>query len=173
MLIVFAGLPGTGKTTIAEELARELGAVYLRIDAIEQTLRDSGAYNSLTNDAGYCVAYVIAEENLQLGRIVIADSENPLELTRDSWLRVATRANVRAVEVELTCSNREAHRQRVEQRVEDAAGLRHPSWENVVHRLYQSWTRDHMVIDTAQRSVAECVRMIRDALADRAVQRSS
>ncbi len=66
MLIVFAGLPGTGKTTIAEELARELGAVYLRIDAIEQTLRDSGAYNSLTNDAGYCVAYVIAEENLQL-----------------------------------------------------------------------------------------------------------
>lgn len=171
MLIVFAGLPGTGKTTIAEELARELAAVYLRIDAIEQTLRDSGAYNNLTNDAGYCVAYVVAEENLRLGRIVIADSENPLELTRDSWLRVAARANVRAVEVELTCSYRETHRQRVERRADDAAGIRHPSWENVVHRLYQSWTRDHMVVDTSQKSVAECVRMIRDALADRAVQK--
>lgn len=175
MLIVLAGLPGTGKTTIAEELARQLQAVYLRIDAIEQILRDTGAYNNLTNDAGYCVAYVIAEENLRLGRIVIADSENPLALTRDAWLKVASRANAHAVEVELTCSDREAHRRRVEGRVEDLAGIRHPSWESVVHRSYQSWTRSHMVVDTAQRSVEECVRMIRDALAERrtAEQRST
>ena len=36
MLIVFGGLPGTGKTTVARELARQLGAVHLRIDSIEQ-----------------------------------------------------------------------------------------------------------------------------------------
>jgi predicted kinase len=170
MLIVFAGLPGTGKTTIAEQLARQLGAVYLRIDAIEQTLRDSGAYNNLTNDAGYLVAYVIAEENLQLGRIVIADSENPLELTREAWLKVAARAGVRAVEVELQCSNPEAHRRRVEGRATDMAGIRHPSWESVAHRTYQGWTREHIVVDTAQRSVEECVRIIRDALAEHTVR---
>ena len=35
VLIVFSGLPGVGKTTIARELGRSLAAVYLRIDSIE------------------------------------------------------------------------------------------------------------------------------------------
>jgi predicted kinase len=170
VLIVFAGLPGTGKTTIAKELARQLEAVYLRIDSIEQTLRDSGAYNSLTGDSGYCVAYVIAEENLRLGRIVIADSENPLELTRDAWLKVAAQAGVRAIEVELKCSNAEAHRQRVEGRVPDINGLKFPSWQTVIHREYQSWTREHMIVDTACQNVDESVRSIRAGLMERTVQ---
>ncbi|HAU1975266.1 TPA: AAA family ATPase, partial [Legionella pneumophila] len=32
MLIIFGGLPGTGKTTISKQIAKQLNAVYLRID---------------------------------------------------------------------------------------------------------------------------------------------
>jgi predicted kinase len=42
MLVVLSGLPGVGKTTIARELARATGAVHVRIDAIEQALRNAG-----------------------------------------------------------------------------------------------------------------------------------
>ena len=35
------GLPGVGKTTIARELARQIGAVHVRIDSIEQAIRDA------------------------------------------------------------------------------------------------------------------------------------
>ena len=42
MLIIVGGLPGIGKTTIARELASQLGAIYVRIDSIEQAIRDSG-----------------------------------------------------------------------------------------------------------------------------------
>lgn len=56
MLIVFAGLPGTGKSSIARELARELGAVWLRIDSIEQAVRDSGVLSGGVEGAGYEVA---------------------------------------------------------------------------------------------------------------------
>jgi predicted kinase len=42
MLIIFGRLPGTGKTTIARELSSQLGAMYVRVDSIEQAIRDSG-----------------------------------------------------------------------------------------------------------------------------------
>lgn len=42
MLIAFGRLPGTGKATVAKNLARKLGAVYLRIDTLEQAFIASG-----------------------------------------------------------------------------------------------------------------------------------
>ena len=84
MLIILGGLPGTGKTTIARELARQLGALYLRIDSIEQAIRDFRAVSKPLDDAGYRIAYVIAEDNLRLGRTVVADSVNPIEVTNES-----------------------------------------------------------------------------------------
>ena len=35
MLIVFGGLPGTGKTTLSRLVAQDLSATWLRIDVIE------------------------------------------------------------------------------------------------------------------------------------------
>jgi predicted kinase len=47
-LIVFGGLPGTGKTTLARAVVQEHAATYLRIDTIEQTLRSSGVLGATT-----------------------------------------------------------------------------------------------------------------------------
>ena len=110
MLIVFGGLPGTGKTTIARELARELGAVYLRIDSIEQAIRDSVTVNRSLDDAGYRVGYGVAGDNLGLGRTVIADSVNPLAVTRNAWVEVANRARASVMEIEVICSDVDEHR---------------------------------------------------------------
>jgi predicted kinase len=163
MLIIFGGLPGSGKTTIARELARQLGAVYLRIDSVEQAIRDSLAVARL-DDAGYRVGYAVAEDNLRLGRTVVADCVNPIPLTRDAWVGVAARAGVGAIEVEVQCTDAGEHRGRVESRVNDFPGARTPSWEEVVARDYRPWGREHIVIDTAGRSAEQCVRAVRNAL---------
>jgi predicted kinase len=155
MLIIFSGLPGVGKTAIARELARRIGAVYLRIDAMEQAMRASGVVSGPLNDAGYRVAYAIAEDNLRLGRTVIADSVNPLKLTPDAWRDVARRAQVRAIEIEVICSDTDQHRRRVESRVTDIDGLKLPRWNEVVGREYDTWDRERVVLDTACRTVEE------------------
>ncbi len=166
MLIIFGGLSGTGKTTVARELARQLGAVYLRIDSIEQAIRDSGAVEQPLNDAGYRVGYAVAEDNLRLGLTVVADSVNPLQITRDAWIGVANRAHVNAVEVEAVCSHPEQHQLRVETRVSDIEGLRLPTWQEVVSREYEPWDRPHILIDTTTHSVAENLKRIREALSN-------
>lgn len=167
MLIVFAGLPGTGKTAIARELARQIGAVHLRIDSIEQVIRASGVVKEPLNDAGYRVAYAVAEDNLLIGRTVIADSVNPIQLTRDAWVEVANRAQVSAFEIEVKCSDAEEHRRRVETRMAGIPGLRLPTWQEVLSREYHPWDRDPLVIDTAGRTVEQNVDLIREMLRER------
>lgn len=167
MLIVFGGLPGVGKTTIARELARRTGAVHLRIDSIEQTIRDSGTAIDPMTDLGYRIAYAVAEDNLRLGRTVIADCVNPLRITRDAWFDVARRARVHSLEIEITCSDLEIHRARVENRVADVPGLTLPAWPDVVSREYEPWRRAHLVIDTATSTVGESVDRIGTIIAEK------
>ena len=161
MLIVLSGLPGVGKTAISRELARAIGAVHLRIDSIEQAMRAAGWR---VEGQGYEVAHAVAEDNLALGRTVIADCVNPWPLTRDAWRSVAQRAGVRIVEVEVVCSDLTEHRRRVESRSADIQGHELPTWQDVVARDYRPWSRARLVIDTARTSVADSVRMISQAL---------
>jgi predicted kinase len=157
-LIVFGGLPGTGKTTVARELTRRLAATYLRIDMIEQRLRDQGL---AVGASGYVIANALAAENLMIGRTVVADCVNPVAASRNGWRETADRCAARLIEIELVCSNAAAHRRRVESRPTDAvSGHSQPTWDDVVNRDYEPWDRDHLVLDTAVDAV--------DRLADRA-----
>ncbi|MFG2587871.1 AAA family ATPase [Streptomyces sp. NPDC048438] len=162
MLIVIGGLPGTGKTTLARLLASRIGAVHLRIDTIEQAVVHSGLARRPLGPVGYAVGYALAGDHLRQGLTVIAESVNPLDVTRDSWRNVATGAAVPLVEVEVICSDRDEHRHRVTSRSVDIPGLTPPDWQQVLDHDYESWNRDHIVVDTAgerpQESLASLLR---------------
>jgi predicted kinase len=160
MLIAFGGLPGTGKTTVAQTLARKLAAVYLRIDTLEQAILASGSGSTDVGPAGYLAAYAVAADNLRLGQTVIADSVNSLEITRSAWRNVALSAAVPIFEVELICSDTALHRQRVEGRQADIPGHKLPTWRNVLERQYDQWASKRLVIDTAKVSIEQAVETI-------------
>ena len=161
MLVVFGGLPGAGKTTLARGLAQQLGATYVRIDTIEQALRNSRALAGDVGEAGYRVAYGLAADNLRLGRSVVADSVNPLKITRDAWRAVAAGADAQVIEIEAVCSDLVEHRRRVESRQSDIPGLSLPSWQDVLDREYEPWDRPHIVVDTATTGVDELLADLR------------
>src|SRR5262245_50439265 len=161
-LYVFAGLPGSGKSTLAKAVSHQYNAVYLRIDTIEQALRELCSID--VQGEGYRLAYRIASDNLKLGRDVVADSCNPIELTRREWEQVAQNSGANFHNIEIICSDRHEHRRRVETRVGEVTGLALPTWQEVEDREYHDWTVDRIVVDTAGRSVEACADELLGAL---------
>ncbi|MEP7454945.1 AAA family ATPase [Phyllobacterium sp. SB3] len=157
MLIIMSGLPGTGKSTIARELARRLNGVYLRADTIAQALISAKVLKDDNNPTAYIVGYAVAEENLRTGAIVIADYVNGIELTRRAWRDVAGRANASFHEIEVICSDAVEHWRRIETRVSDIAGLVLPTWQQVIDRAYEKWDAGTTTIDTATTSLEDAV----------------
>ena len=156
-LVVLGGLPGTGKSTLAKALAERLGVMHLRIDTIEQAMRNAG--QTVTGPEGYLVARNVARENLQLGLPVIVDAVNPIAYTRKLWRVVAVETAARLVEIEVVCRDAVEHRRRVETRSVDIDGLRLPTWPEVLDREYEPWGTA-TTLDTANRTVDQCVAAI-------------
>ncbi|WP_419785998.1 AAA family ATPase [Pseudodesulfovibrio sp.] len=148
VLYIFSGLPGSGKTALAKRLSAHVGACYLRIDTIEQGLRD--LCSCRVEGEGYRLAYRIAADNLTNGISVVADSCNPIPLTRVEWNEIAYNAKAGRVNIEIRCSDTDEHRARIESRPSDIPGLKKPTWEDVCRREYVAWSQGEALrIDTA------------------------
>ena len=166
ILIVVGGLPATGKSTVASALARRTGFAFVRVDRIEQAIIDSTDLTQPLGPVGYTVAYGVAAEQLRHGVSVVAESVNPLGVTRDAWRGVAADTGARVLEVELICSDQAAHAERVRTRDVDIAGLTQPTWQQILDREYEPWKRGHLVIDTAVQSPAAAVGAILESAAE-------
>ncbi|MCW8469729.1 AAA family ATPase [Fluoribacter gormanii] len=162
MLIIFGGLPGTGKTTISKIIAERLKAVYLRVDTIEQALINIDGYPGelIVGSEGYLISYAVARENLSLGLNVVADSVNPIAITRQDWQQVAKQTESDLIEIELICSDKIVHQNRVEGRIADIEGHKLPTWQAVLERNYEPWESTQIVIDTSKCGIDESVEII-------------
>ena len=155
ILYIFSGLPGSGKSTLAKNISKIIKSVYIRIDTIEQGIADLCNYN--VQGEGYRLAYRIAGDNLKIGNSVAADSCNPWKLTREEWEDVALKNNCKYINIEIICSNQTEHKNRAENRENEIANLKLPSWENIIAMRYDKWDEEHIIIDTANRKIEDCV----------------
>ena len=154
ILIEFAGLPGTGKSTLARQLALRTRAVLLRIDEIEAALRRNNLTAEQTGVASYSVAHDLAAGHLSRGLTVIADAVNPVEAARAGWRELARDCGARHKVIETRCPDPAEHRRRVEERAaaHSAAtpGWSPPTWPDVEKRAaeYQPRTDERLIVDT-------------------------
>src|SRR5262245_41682635 len=133
MLVMFSGLPGVGKSAVADALGRELAAPVVSVDPIETAILRSGIPMSFeTGLAAYTVGATIAEHQLGLGLTVIADAANYLEVGRDVWRAAAAAAGVESRAIEVVCSDEAEHQRRLRTRSRRLEPYPEPTWEDVV-----------------------------------------
>jgi len=100
-LVVISGLPGVGKSSVAESLAARTGSVHLSVDVVEEAILGCGLPPGLeVGIAAYEAARAVAEQNLSLDRRVIVDAVNDSEEAGRTWRtatsRTASRSRLRA-----------------------------------------------------------------------------
>ncbi|MFD4420375.1 AAA family ATPase [Agromyces sp. NPDC058484] len=157
-LIVMAGLPAAGKSTIAAIVGARLGATVVSVDPIESAILRAGIdADQPTGLAAYLVAEEIAEKELDSGRTVVVDAVNAGEAARLQWRDLAERTEVRLRVIEVVCSDEALHRARLEKREHRLPHLEAPTWRAVEQSLegYAPWTGPssalpRMTIDSVQ-----------------------
>lgn len=151
-LVVLSGLPGVGKTTIAEVVAARTGSVHLSIDAVEEAILACGLPSGWkVGVAAYEATRAMAEQNLRLGHDVVIDAVNDSEEARQTWHTAALRTDARIEFVHLVVSDVQEHERRLSGRDRGLAHVGEPSWPDVQRRRddYAAWPHDVLELDTA------------------------
>ena len=138
-----AGLPGAGKSALADALGRRTGWPVLSVDPVDAALLEAGiGSHQPTGLAAYNVVDALAGHLLRLGQTVVVDAVNAAAEARAQWVDLAERTAVPLQFVEVVCSDAELHRQRLEGRQRRLAHLPEPRWESLEQRRAQllSWS---------------------------------
>lgn len=166
-LIAFSGVPGVGKSTLADAVGRRLAVPVFAIDWVLGALTPFGGRHFDDQfGIGYESLTTLAVRQLSLGQSAILDAPFEDISTRDRLRSLAARAGAGLTVVHCICSDRELHKERLASRDRGIPGWHNPGhWPNVEQRLaaFPPWTGDVMTVD-AVRPLADNVDRVLSAV---------
>ncbi|OUL32020.1 hypothetical protein BV378_00340 [Nostoc sp. RF31YmG] len=155
-LILFSGIPGTGKSTLSEEIARTLNVPVFSLDWIlgamllsQLRVQQEGFYITTAE----ALLTMLIQRQLMLGQSAILDTPANTVAQRKHWQELAQSYNAAFYGIETICSDMELHRRRVEGRKRGIPGWHDTvNWNHVERMRHKSetWTNDegeHLRID--------------------------
>jgi len=154
--IVFSGLPGVGKSQLAEATAHRLGIPVFAKDWLEASLVRSGLTVANTDSklgaAGYDLLTHLAERQLSLDQSVILDSVASTESIRSTWRKISRKYHADWRVVECICSDESVHRKRLLIRQRHIPGWHELEWAEVEHvrSYYATWNEERLIVDSMQ-----------------------
>ncbi|MBD3280281.1 AAA family ATPase [Candidatus Dojkabacteria bacterium] len=149
-LIVMAGLQGSGKSTIAEEISKQLKIFILSVDPIHSSILKAGIEDSFeVGLADYLVAERLADENLARGISGIIDASNYVDKAQSMWEKLASKHGIQLKVIECKIDE-DTHKHRIGRRVRQISGIKEVSWEDVLKRKVETveWDIEKLQLDT-------------------------
>ncbi|MBY0461065.1 MAG: ATP-binding protein [Gemmataceae bacterium] len=168
MLVAMAGLPGTGKSTLAARLADALGGVVLSKDVVRSALFAPNAldYSPAQDEIAMAAVYAAAEYLLraQPARAILLDGRTfskPGQL--DAPRALAERLAMPLCVIECVCADDVARARIAADRAAGAhpAGNRTPDLYDRAKVLAVPLDGERLTLDTGALALEECVRRAR------------
>jgi len=88
-LLMMVGLPGTGKSSVVNELQPKMPHVVIATDKVRASIRQSPVYTSSEIMLVYEVCYTLIERRLRSGQRVVFDGSNMIAARRDYLQKLA------------------------------------------------------------------------------------
>jgi predicted kinase len=178
-VIIFTGLPGTGKSTLAEQVARIVRAPVFAGDWLMGGLKPARAALGKLSRAEYLAAWfgllrTLVTRQLMLGQDAVVDDLVVSEDQALAWRETAARFSARLFLIECVCSDESIHRERIEGRIRGIPGWHEVGWDHVERMRAEmvTLTADRLVVDAVE-PVADNLRRVLDYIAGGATLRLS
>jgi len=169
--IVLSGLPGTGKSSLADAIGKALGIPVFGKDWLESVLIRCG-FRSEPPDpqrlgfTGYELLTILAYRQLFLGQSVILDSVAGTGSIRRQWHNLALEWQAAWRVMECVCTNESTHQARLANRQRNIPGWHELAWSDVEHvrTYYEPWKEEHLILDMldpVDRNISKAIKYIK------------
>jgi predicted kinase len=147
-LIVVCGLPGVGKTTVAENVAERVDARLLRTDVVRKDIFPEPKYTQEESLTVYRELFERASETVENGRNVVLDGTFKDAELRDRAAKLSESLDAPFRLVKVECAD-EVVRERIESRKDDESDADYD-----IHEMYRdrfdSISLSHVTVDNSE-----------------------